>query len=74
MSHDSNMSSWVNSYCHNMNFILFLIALVKLIDSREIYTVYYSERHNLEGNGLSDVFKNEGAIVWSDIKLILLLD
>ena len=46
-----------------MNFILFLIALVKLIDSREISTVYYSERHNLDGNGLSDVFKNEGAIV-----------
>ena len=46
-----------------MNCLLILVGLVKLISSRDITTISYSEINTLDENVFADVFKNEGAFV-----------
>ena len=54
-----------------MNGFLILFSLVNFIYSREITTISYAERHKLADKGLADVFKNEGAFVRPEIKVVI---
>ena len=53
-----------------MNGLSILFCLASCIYSREITTISYADRHNLAEKGLADVFKNEGAFVRPEIKVL----
>ena len=50
------------------NGLFILVAFVNFIDTREITTISYNDRHNLAEKRLADVFQNEGAFVRHDVK------